>query len=284
LTQTGSHLKPLILIATNEGHLAHALRNALADADYRILTASDERQALDHAQTHRPHAIIVDASLAPPGFGLCTTLRTVALATPIVLTGPGPVTRANQLEAMRAGAWDMRGAPLDTEELLLRLGLYVEAKIELDRLSAECLVDNVSGLYNPVGLVRRADELGALATRAGLALACAVFRPAQHLPNIAAADRLAQAFKVTGRTSDAIGRTGHAEFAVYAPATNTWAASRLVRRVSDSVEREFGYLAEQGRRVTMRAGYSASQDAHKISPPTLLARARSALEASGSSR
>jgi GGDEF domain-containing protein len=99
------------------------------------------------------------------------------------------------------------------------------------------------------------------------------------LPNQLAGDRLALAFRSVGRISDALGRTGRTEFAVFAPASNTWAASRLVRRMTDNVERAFGSLRE-GHRVGVRSGYSAALAAHKISPPALLARARHALEAS----
>jgi PleD family two-component response regulator len=269
----------LILLAGTEPWLTRELSPALADGGIRVLTANDERQASDIAQTQHPHAIILDVSLAPPGYGACQMLRTVALATPILLTCPGEITRADQIAALQAGAWDVFGTPLDIELVMLRIHAYVEPKLELDRVSHECLVDRVSGLYNPAGLGRRATELAALAARQGLTLTCAVFRPSVKLPSRAAGDRMAVAFRGVGRASDAIGRTGHAEFAVFAPATNSWAAARLVRRIAESVERDFDHLPHRGGgRVGVRSGYSAAQAAHKISPPTLLARARGSLE------
>jgi hypothetical protein len=51
-----------------------------------------------------------------------------------------------------------------------------------------------------------------------------------------------------------------------------------VRRMTDSVAREFSYQSTE-QPVAVRAGYSAVQASHKISPVTLLAKARSALEA-----
>lgn len=275
------HPKPLILLASSESWLIQQLRDALIIGAFRVTVAHTERETVEQAQTENPHGIIVDAGIAPPGYGLCTTLRTIALGTPIVLTRAGEITRAVQLEALRAGVWAVRSSPIDTEELMLRLAVYVEPKLELQRLGAECMVDQISGLYNPVGLARRADELAALATRQGLALACIVFRPQRPLPNQAASDRLALSFRTVGRRSDAVGRTSHAEFAVFAPATNTFAAERLVRRMTDAVALEFGYLPERGGRVAIRAGVSATQATHKISPPTLLARARANLEGLG---
>src|SRR2546423_14395178 len=190
-----AHPKPLILLATSQAWQQRDLGTALINGGFSVITANDEREASDLTQTRRPHAIILDIDFAPPGYGACMTLRTLAFATPIVLTCPGEVTRAQQLAAMRAGAWEVYGAPIDIEKLLLRLAAFVEPKLELDRVSEECLVDSVSGLYNPAGLARRAAELAALATRQGLTLACAAFRPAQKLPTRAAGDRLALAFK-----------------------------------------------------------------------------------------
>jgi PleD family two-component response regulator len=266
------HPQPLILLAIKEPGQARRLASSLADAGFRVVTAHDERDALEKAQSQRPHGIVLDVAVAPPGYGLCRTLRSVSLGTPIVLTTPRPPTRDEKLEAARAGAWEFCATPLDIEHFVARLDAYIEPKLELDRVSEECLVDRVSGLYNELGLARRAAELAALATRHGFALACVVFRPTDALPTLTTSDRLALAFKTVGRSSDAVGRTGRAEFAVFAPASNTWAAGRLVHRLTD---RASGY----GTGIDLRSGFSSAHPAHKIASHTLLARARSALDA-----
>jgi PleD family two-component response regulator len=275
------YTKPLVLLASTERSQLRTIEPVLAAGGYHVTPAHDEGSLVEQAQSARPHAIVFDVDLAPPGFGLARTLRTdpaVSLATPIILTRPGRPTRSHQREAWRAGAWDLQEEPFDPDEFMMRLDVFVKARMEVDRIAGECLVDRTSGLYNPEGLARRAGEQAALATRHGLALACAVFRPTGVLPHATAADRLALAFRAAGRTSDAIGRTGQTEFAVFAPGTNTWAAARLVRRMTDSVAREFSYQSTE-QPVAVRAGYSAVQASHKISPVTLLAKARSALEA-----
>jgi PleD family two-component response regulator len=266
------HPEPLILLASRERWLAD-LTTALIAAGFRVVHAHDEQETLEQVHGRHPHAIVLDVGIAPPGYGLCRTLRSAALATPIALitTGLPNPSRDDVLEAMRAGAWDFRGTPLDTEDLAARLCAWVEPKLELDRVSEECLVDRVSGLYNALGLARRAEELAAVATRHGLALACMVFRPAIALPSRSASDRLALTFKSVGRVSDAVGRTGRDEFAVFAAAGNSWAAKRLVDRLTD---RATGY----GNGFDVRAGYSATPPSHRIASHTLLARARSALE------
>ncbi|HEV2671741.1 MAG TPA: hypothetical protein VGU74_11650 [Gemmatimonadales bacterium] len=267
------HPSPLILLAGKETRLAEELTSALMGAGFRVVLAHDERDTLDKAQSHHPHGIVLDAGLAPPGYGLCGTLRSVSLGTPIVLTCRGQPTRDQTLEAVRAGAWDFRGTPLDTEEFIARLEAFIEPKLELDRVSENSLVDRISGLYNHLGLAKRADELAGLATRYGLALACMVFRPADRRPSRTTSDRLALTFKSIGRSSDAVGRTGPAEFAVFAPANNSWAAAQLAHRLTDRA-----ILSGNG--IDVRSGYSAASPAHKIAANTLLARARSALEAS----
>jgi len=124
------------------------------------------------------------------------------------------VTRTQQVDALRAGAWDLRGDPIDTEDLLLRLDAYVRATMEVERARAAGMIDRASGLYNAAGVQKRSEELAALCTRQGLPLSCVVFRATT------AEDRVAQAFKQEGRMSDAIGRTGFQEFAVFAMGTD----------------------------------------------------------------
>lgn len=274
------HAIPSVLLAIADTRQRRELSDALEQGGYSVSHANDERAALEQAQFQPPDAIVVDSRIAPPGYALCRKLRAFGVATPVILTVPGAVTHTQELEALRAGAWAVLFTPVDPEALVLRLAVFTEPKRELDRISEERLVDNISGLYNASGLTRRSTEMAELATRHGLALTCAVFRPATLVENHVADDRLAITFKRIGRASDALGRTGHMEFAVFAPATNSTAAARLVRRMIDSVERAFGSLSEGNKRVEVRAGYSAAAAAQTISPPALLARARSALEQS----
>ncbi|HWC72384.1 MAG TPA: hypothetical protein VG454_00505, partial [Gemmatimonadales bacterium] len=231
---------------------------------------------------HEPDAVVVDRDLSGPGFALCQNLRAdpaLSAAAPIVVTQPMRPSRHDQVEALHAGAWHLQDDPTGSQELLARLGVYMAAKLEFDRLATECLIDRDSGLYNSVGFTQRAYELSALTGRQGLPTACAVFRPEGALPDRTSTDRVGRAFKAVGRLSDAIGRTAPAEFAVFAPATNSWAATRLIRRLTDQVVQEVGYVAEHGRRVALRAAFSAALPAQKVTPPVLLERARASLDA-----
>ncbi len=277
LTTTRS--QPLVLLAGLAAGQTQDLTNALVRGGFRVVIAADARQAADVAQTHNPHAMLLGAELAGgPDYAACRVLHTMALATPIVVLAPGLVTASEHLAAFRAGAWDVLNAPVDLNELVLRLDLYVEPKLELDRVSEERLLDRANGLYTPGGLARRAIELAALATRHGLTLACAVFRAAEPLPTRTTDDWMATALRRAGRASDAIGRTGQTEFGIFAPASNTLSAARLMRRMTDSIEHQFGVVGRGGASVGIRSGYSVSHSQYRISPTALLAQARSALE------
>jgi PleD family two-component response regulator len=268
--------QPLMLLANGDRWFTESLESVLTQGGYRVVTAAKRPHVLEQAREHRPDGIILDLGLSGrDSFSLCRALRadpSISRATPIVLTTAGPALRGQQLDALRAGAWELRGEPLDTEELLLRLGAYVQGKLEVERIGAEGLVDRSSGLYNAAGVARRSDELAAFTARQGMALACAVFRPSGELTTAGAGDRLAAAIKSAGRISDAIGRTGPAEFTVFAPATDAPAAERLVDRITASVSRALP--------VTLRAGVSAAVPSGRqrpVSTTDLMERARAEL-------
>jgi CheY-like chemotaxis protein len=290
--------EPLVLLANGDKWLTESLESVLIQGGYRVIATDKRPQVLELARRHLPDGVLLDMALDQRGsdsLALCRGLRAdpiISRATPIILTTAGPALRAQQLDALRAGAWELRGDPLDMEELVLRLGVYVQGKLEVDRLGAEGLVDRTSGLYNDVGMTRRAAELAAFTARQGLPLACAVFQPANGSGGGGAgltpgsADRLALAFQRAGRISDAVCRTGATEFAVFAPATDEGGAQGLVQRISDAVARSAAVKLKAGVSIapagakrtsgTMRTSAAVPQPALP-STADLLEQARSAL-------
>src|SRR5881296_4521580 len=235
--------EPLVLLGNADKWLAESLESVLTQGGYRVMATTKRQQVLELARRYVPDGIVLDMGLdqrASDNLALCRALRadtTISRATPIILTTAGPALRAQQLEALRAGAWELRGDPLDMEELILRLGVYVQGKLEADRLGTEGMLDRASGLYNDTGINRRSEELAAFTARQGLPLACVVFQPDNGDLTAGAADRLAQALRRAGRISDAVGRTGPAEFTVFAPATDETGAEGLAQRITDAVSR-----------------------------------------------
>ena len=282
--------EPLVLLGNADKWLAESLESVLTQGGYRVLATTKRQQVVELARRYAPDGIVLDMGLdqrASDNLALVRALRAdrgISRATPIILTTAGPALRAQQLEALRAGAWELRGDPLDMEELILRLGVYVQGKLEVDRLGTEGMIDRASGLYNDTGINRRSAELAAFTARQGLPLACVVFQPDNGDLSAGAADRLAQALQRAGRISDVVGRTGPVEFAVFAPATDETGAEGLVQRITDAVSRAAA--------VKLRAGISAAPAAKRPSgarastslpqptppsPTDLLDRARNAL-------
>ena len=281
-------VEPLVLLANADKWLTESLESVLTQGGYRVITTAKRQQVLELARRQLPDAILLDLGLdhrANDNLALCRALRAdgmISRATPIILMTVGPALRQQQIDALRAGAWELRGDPLDMEELVLRLGVYVQGKLELDRINNEGLIDHASGLYNETGVTKRSAELAAFTAREGLPLACAVFQPQDGILTGGAADRLAVAFRRVGRVSDAIGRTGPAEFTVFAPATDATGAEGMVQRITDAVSSSVGVRLRSGisadtgvpRQSRTSAAYA---DPHRLSPPDLLARARDAL-------
>src|SRR6266545_5962686 len=132
-------VEPLVLLANADKWLTESLESVLTQGGYRVIVTAKRSQVLDVARRQLPDALLLDMALdqrTTDSLSLCRALRAdpaISRATPIILTTAGPALRTQQLEALRAGAWELRGDPLDVEELVLRLGVYVQGKLEVDQ-------------------------------------------------------------------------------------------------------------------------------------------------------
>jgi diguanylate cyclase (GGDEF)-like protein len=283
---------PLVLIANDQEWSARSLESILGPSGYSVVRAYTGQQALERARTAQPDLIILDAQMPDiHGFEVCRLLRSdprFSATTPIIITTSGPSGRTQRLEAYRAGAWEFLGQPLDGEALLLKLGTFLQCKLEVDHLRDENLLDPGTGLYNMRGLSHRAHEIGADAFRRRDPLACVVFSPETEAATAGEppdeevqriAEQVGQLLKRAGRTSDAIGRLGHSEFAVIAPATSSDGALRLIQRLGGGIE-AFPIPVRGGERsLRVRAGYCAVPDFAEspVDAVELLLRATTAL-------
>src|SRR2546427_10727185 len=180
--------------------------------------------------------------------------------------------------------------PIYVEQLLLRLGNYLRAKREADRVEEALLLDPATGLYNARGLKRRARELVAEAVRLHAALACVVFgldpRPEARgsepstAGSAAVRDRVGSVLRTHGRISDTIGWWVSEELAVLAPATDADGTVKLAQRLAHAL----GTAPPEGGgslgTLEVRAGYEAGADIHAtpVEPEDLLTRASRALQ------
>ena len=282
---------PLVLLAGAEEWSSRSLASILSPQGYAILRAYVDRQTIELARAARPDAILMDVGLPESGaVTVCRELRNgagVPASTPIILVAPGTETRQQRLEALRAGATEYWGQPLDTEEVVLRLEHLVAAKQDVDRARDEGLRDEATGLYNARGLTQRLRELHALASRRHGPLACVVFaleqpdlrKPAGVREGPRASDLMAQALAATSRGSDVIARLGTAEFAVVAPESDVAGATVMAERLVAALQR---LATEQGATAApvVRAGLDGVADFGQsgIDPTDLLRRANEALQ------
>src|SRR5713101_890143 len=199
---------PLVLLAGDGREGTRWLKSLLEGGGYAVLQERSGQHALERAGTTAPDVVLVDAKLPDmAGVELCRTLRTdprVSGSTPILLTIRDAATRAQRLAALRAGAWECIAPPHDADEILLKIGAYVHAKLDADRARTEGLLDAVTGLYNRQGLARRARELGSQAFREHGPLACVVLALDVEPPGGVNLGRSVQAIKAAARLSDVI--------------------------------------------------------------------------------
>ena len=277
---------PLVLVANDQEWSARSLESILAPNGYAVIRAHTGQQALDQARTRRPDLIILDAQMPDiHGFDVCRMLRDdqrFSATTPIIITTSGPSGRSQRLEAYRAGAWEFLGQPVDGEALLLKLRTFVQSKLEVDALRDDTLLDMTTGFYNMRGLARRAREIGSDAQRRHQPLSCVVFSPDRGAPldheATGVIERIGRVFREAGRSSDAVGRLAHGEFAVIAPATGPAGAERLAERLGSVVEAA-GVAREGNGPIRLHAGYCAVDDfgTSEVDAVELLLRATTAL-------
>jgi len=287
--QTNHDLNPLLLIIDHQETSVRSLESVLRPKGHVILKASTGHQALDLTTKVSPDAILVAQSL--PDFDGVDLIRrltreaTVRATTPILLTAGTTLGKAERLEALGAGAWDILDQPLDATELILKLDTFVRAKQEIDRVRDQGLTDPATGFYNVRGVLKRAKELNADSARAGRPLACvALGWPSQDEADTLGGDegqfteRVSAALQAVTRTSDTLGFLSDGEFVVVAPGTNSDGAVRLADRILEE-------LAAEGRdsealadlTASVRAGFYSVSSPGETSPEDMLLGATMAL-------
>lgn len=280
---------PLVLIANDQEWAARSLESILGPHGYAVVRAHTGRQAIDLAQRTHPDAIVIDSGMPDiAGVEVCRLLRRdsrFSVSTPIIVTTAGPTGRADRLEAFRAGAWEYYTDPIDTDALLLKLETFIASKRELDQCHDDSLLDRDTGLYNVRGLTRRAQELGADASRRQAPLSCVAMSIAPNAdasegdPNDVTRDiaqRLSDVCRRTARISDVVGHLGRYEFGIVAPSTAAAGAIRLVERIQASLA---AAPIAGDQTLQLRAGYAAAPNfaESSVDAVELLLRAATAL-------
>ena len=244
-TQAASTRAVVVLIASKQEWASRSLESVLAPRGYTVLKTYTARATLERAQHDSPDAILIDDQLPDAdGHWLCRELRArafVSPSTPILITVPRAPTRRDRVVALRAGAWDCLGQPLDAEELLAILEAFVRAKLDADQAREVGLIDEATGLYNIRGLTQRAQELASHATRYGAALACVLLAPdlgpevAENHRDTVVMQRVARSMRAAGRLSDAMGLVGPTALGIVAVDTDGIQARALAQRLARAI-------------------------------------------------
>lgn len=287
--QPNRDLNPLLLIIDDQESNVRSLESVLRPKGHVVLKASTGHQALDLTTKVSPDAILVARSLPDfDGIDLIRKLVQEAIVggtTPILLTAGTGLGKAERLEVLGAGAWDILEQPLDATELILKLDTFVRAKQEVDRVRDQGLTDPETGFYNVRGVLKRAKELNADSARAARPLACIAFGR-QSSPEAGAVEgakdrfteRVSAALQSVTRTSDAVGTLSDGEFVVVAPGTNSDGAVRLADRIlQELTSQEKDPRAVEDLTSSVRAGFYSVSAPSDTSAEDMLLRATMAL-------
>jgi PleD family two-component response regulator len=211
----------------------------LAGRGHAVRHVATANAALELLDEEEPDLLILDAELPDAeALMLCRTLRgTMADDRPIVVATAVRLSESDRLAFLRAGAWDVLPAKDDEGTLapVLRLETLMRVRRTLVRERQEGLTDPTTGLYNRIGLSRRARELSAQVRRTRDPMACVVFRldfPGESEATMRSCGRI---FQQQARGCDAVARLGLFQVAVLAPGTDAAGAVSLARRLAEAV-------------------------------------------------
>jgi len=116
---TGASVRGEILLVEDRDSLRQMLRLALEVGGHRVLEASDEPDAVQMLQRHRPALVLTDLKLPRgDGFGVLRAAKACDPQMPVVLlTAYGAVP--DVVRAMKEGALDFLAKPVDPDHLRL---------------------------------------------------------------------------------------------------------------------------------------------------------------------
>jgi two-component system, cell cycle response regulator len=281
-------LPPTVLVVEASETVREILLHQLGERGYRVVAAADGEAALALVAAERPDAILLDHEL--PGLSGAEVLDRLRAddelaAVPVIMLTHSS-DRDVLLEGLRSGAHDHLVAPFDPAELDARVMAALRVKALHDqlveaneRLAAQALTDDLTGLANRRHGAHELERAVALATRHGHPLAL-VRVDIDHFKDIndtyghQAGDqvlaevgrRLAGAL----RGGDELARWGGDEFVIILPDTERDGALRAAERLRAAVDAAPVPVGDGEAAVTISVGWAHwSGD----TPDDLLARA-----------
>ena len=284
----------VILVMEKTGPSGSGLRPLLARDGRQVVVVHGIAEMLRRASESDVGAVVLDLEACPAdGFELLERLReaTPGRYVPVLLLDPSG-DRGRRLAALKLGADEVLPKPLDCDELLVRVGRFLQlgGRFDLLRRKAEHLhtlsvTDGLTRAHNHRFFQERLREEFRRAQRYDDPLSLMLldvdhFKDVNdrygHVVGDEVLRDVAEAIRVSIRDTDLLARYGGEEFAVLLP--NTHLAGALT--VAERVWRGVGAVAagpSRELRITASIGLSGFPSRTVVSPDHLLRTADEAL-------
>lgn len=113
--------KKTILVVDDEPHIVLGLKDTLEFEGFRVVTASNGRDAIAAARQERPNAILLDLMLPDKnGYQICEEIRRFDQSVPILML-TARSQESDKIRGLDAGADDYVTKPFSIGELIARL-------------------------------------------------------------------------------------------------------------------------------------------------------------------
>ena len=113
--------KRTILVVDDEPHIVLGLKDALEFEGFRVVTATNGKDAVQCARAERPHAVLLDLMLPDKnGYQVCEEIRRFDVAVPILML-TARSQESDKIRGLDSGADDYVTKPFSVGELVARL-------------------------------------------------------------------------------------------------------------------------------------------------------------------
>lgn len=277
-----------LLIVDRDEWGARSLESILKPNGYSVLLAHTGREALDHLEQERVDIVLLSFTVPDvDGVVLCAAIRDMPVhggPRPIVVLSATNLSRGRRLAALRAGAWAILPPRFDSEELIVQLETFREAKRYADRATGLGLLDLELGCYNASGLRHRLGELLSESARREHPIACIVLHISGEGPfDIPSTDLLRILAARLGhhlRKEDVLGRLDRDHLVIAVGVEDEAAAADVQRRLTAELQQVIAASDSAGE-LMIHGGLRVTGRGEQLSPVELVRSARKLAERMG---